>query len=44
MTEDLRRAIARAAWEQAVWNNFWWITIGGAALALAVACLVTPGA
>lgn len=40
--DDLRQAIDRAAYWEAVWRNFWWITVGSSALALVLAILVTP--
>lgn len=42
LAPKLARALDRAAYWKAVWDGFWWITIGAAALALVLAILVTP--
>lgn len=44
MAPELAKALDRAAYWRAVWDGFWWITIGSASLALVLAILVSPGA
>lgn len=42
LAPELARALDRAAYWKAVWDGFWWISIGASALALTLAILVTP--
>ena len=40
--EALQQALATARYWKAVWDGFWWISIGSCAAALVLAILVTP--